>query len=107
MDEIQEETEDKIAIIEGQRVRVLDSGGYTQMRKSEFFNKRLKKDTSATRLTANSNQRIVSQGAPGVRFGGSQQNWMPSTAQSGLKSLQQKSTMPAAANPTLTVIKPN
>ncbi len=56
MDEIQEESEDKIALIEGQRVKILDTGsGYTQMRKSEFFSKRLKKDTSATRLTANSN----------------------------------------------------
>lgn len=54
-DEYPEEAKDKIAIIEGQRVRILDSGGYTQMRKSEFFSKRLKKDTSASRLTANSN----------------------------------------------------
>jgi hypothetical protein len=60
-------------------VKMLDVG-YNQMRKSEFFNKRLKKDTSATRLTSDSNagqNRIVSQGAPVVRFGGSQQNWMP------------------------------
>ena len=85
MDEIEEEQDDKIAIIEGQRVKILDASGYTQMRKSEFFSKRLKKDTSATRLAANSNQRMVSQGAPGVRFGGSQQNWMPSTAGTGMK----------------------
>lgn len=49
-----------MAIIEGQRVKILDASGYTQMRKSEFFSKRLKKDTSATRLAANSNQRMVS-----------------------------------------------
>lgn len=73
MDEIAEENDEKIAIIEGQRVKILDASCYTQMRKSEFFSKRLKKDSSATRLThAIANQRMVSQGASGVRFGGSQ-----------------------------------
>ena len=54
MDEIQEESEDKIALIEGQRVKILDTGsGYTQMRKSEFFCNRIKNDTSGTRLNGN------------------------------------------------------
>ena len=43
-------------------MKILDGSGYTQMRKSEFFSKRLKKDTSATRLATNANQRMVSQG---------------------------------------------
>lgn len=106
MDEIAEENDEKIAIIEGQRVKILDASCYTQMRKSEFFSKRLKKDSSATRLTAIHNQRIASQQAPGVRFGGSQQNWMPGSAHPGLKPLTQKETV-STTNPTLTVIKPN
>ena len=51
MDDIEEENEDKMG--DGQTIKSGD-GGYTQMRKSEFFNKRLKKDNSATRLNPNS-----------------------------------------------------
>jgi len=105
MDEIAEENDEKIAIIEGQRVKILDASCYTQMRKSEFFSKRLKKDSSATRLANLQNQRLVSQQAPGVRFGGSQQNWMPGSAHPGLHPLTHKEM--STANPTLTVIKPN
>jgi hypothetical protein len=46
------------------------------MRKSEFFSKRLKKETSASRLPANSNRRIIPTSNPIAIFGGSQQNWM-------------------------------
>jgi hypothetical protein len=43
-----------------------------------------------------------------VRFGGSQQNWMPSSGQTGggQKNFHAKETM-STANPTLSVIKPN
>ena len=37
------------------RLKMLEVG-YTQMRKSEFFNKRLKKDTSNSRLNTEENK---------------------------------------------------
>lgn len=41
------------------------------MRKSEFFSKRLKKETSASKLPANSNRRMIPSVNPNTQFGGS------------------------------------